>query len=113
MNEQGKFELKIEDNCAVIYAHGKINGVTSRAFEITVDSLFDGDSKFEKLIFDFKDVDYISSSGLRVILYSKKKLSSVFDEEDDFCSRLVIRNATSEVKEILDMTGFDTIVDVK
>ena len=107
------YDLKFEDNCAILNISGKINGMTSKSFEDKVKEIFDGGNKFEKIIFDFKNVDYISSSGLRVILYAKKRLSSLLEKEESYDSGVVIKNVSNDVREILDMTGFDTIIDVE
>ena len=54
------------------------------------------------VILDASDLEYISSAGLRVILHLKKR-----------CPDLSVINVCSEVYEILDMTGFTEIMDVK
>ncbi len=111
MDKQFSFEVK--DEKAVVHASGKINGVTSRGFETEVSALFSSGLKFNTIVFDFKNVEYISSSGLRVILYARKKLYSMLGKEEESNSSLVIEGAIPEVKEIFDVTGFDTIIDIK
>ena len=54
-----------------------------------------------ELILDAADLEYISSAGLRVILRLKKANSST-----------KIINASSEVYEIFDMTGFTEMMDI-
>lgn len=108
-----QFSFEVEDEKAIIHASGKINGVTSRNFETEVNALFSSGLKFNKIVFDFKNVEYISSSGLRVILYARKKLSSMLGKEEESNSNLVVEGAIPEVKEIFDVTGFDTIIDIK
>lgn len=111
MEKQFSFEVK--DEKAIFHASGKINGVTSRNFETEVNALFSSNLKFSEIIFDFKNVEYISSSGLRVILYTRKKLSSMLGKEEESNSNIVIEGATPAVKEIFDVTGFDTIIEIK
>ncbi|MCR5403008.1 MAG: STAS domain-containing protein [Butyrivibrio sp.] len=48
-----------------------------------------------------KDLQYISSAGLRVLLIMKKALNA----ENDF----KLMNMNAEVTEIIETTGFDTI----
>ena len=55
----------------------------------------------EKQIFDAADLEYISSAGLRVILRLKKAFKDV-----------KIVNASPEVYEIFDMTGFTEMMDI-
>ena len=57
------------------------------------------------LILDFKDVLYVSSSGLRVILFAQKEMSKKGD--------MVITNVSDEIKELFEMTGFSEILTVK
>lgn len=55
--------------------------------------------------FDFSDLEYISSSGLRVILAALKKVGAKR-------GKVYIENANATVKSILSMTGFDTMLEI-
>lgn len=55
-------------------------------------------SGVEKLIFDFSDLTYISSAGLRVLL------SAILMMEGQ--GSVVIRNARDDVKDVFEVTGF-------
>lgn len=52
--------------------------------------------------FDFTDLDYISSAGLRVLLLVCKKVG-----ED---GKVIVKNAKPGVKEVFQMTGFDAFL---
>jgi fatty-acyl-CoA synthase len=54
----------------------------------------------ERLILDLSDVNYISSSGLRELLVTAKKLGE---------NGLLLDNVPSEVEEVLKVTGFSDI----
>lgn len=54
------------------------------------------------VLFDFKDVDYVSSAFLRVCLHALKTLGK---------DRFRIANASPEVKKIFTMVGFDAMVE--
>lgn len=56
------------------------------------------------LVFDFKDVEYISSAGLRVLLSSRKKMNS---------GTVKVINVSDDIYEIFVTTGFDTILEVE
>jgi len=58
-----------------------------------------------QLILDCRKLEYISSSGLRVFLAAHKKM----------CGKdgLVLTNVNSEVRNVLEMTGFLTQLDVR
>lgn len=58
------------------------------------------------LVLDFAEVEYISSSGLRVVLMAHKQVTAQG-------GKFVLRNLTPEVRSIIDMTGFSRIMTVK
>ena len=58
------------------------------------------------VILDFKELEYISSAGLRVLLATKKSL----DAEG---KSLEIRNINEVVKEVFNVTGFSNILTIK
>ena len=61
---------------------------------------------FNSLIFDFANLEYISSAGLRVLIATQKKLKA----ED---KTLTIKNVNAAVNEIFKMSGFDKILDIE
>jgi anti-sigma B factor antagonist len=54
---------------------------------------------------DLKELDYISSSGLRVLLAAQKKV-------DALGTKLELSNANETVKEVMRITGFSKIIKV-
>ncbi len=79
---------------------GELNTTTYQELEDVVKNSLNG---IKKLVFDFRELEYISSAGLRVLLVSKK----LMDQQ----GKLVVKNANSSVKEIFDITGFTNILD--
>ena len=59
----------------------------------------------EHLVFDLKKLEYISSAGLRVLLSAQKTMNKQGD--------MVVRNASEEVKEIFEVTGFSDILTIE
>ena len=55
------------------------------------------DQKVEKIVFDATKLTYLSSSGVRVILYCKKFLSANLE--------VVFVNCNNEVYDVLDLVG--------
>ena len=55
------------------------------------------------LVLDFKDLEYISSIGLRVLLHAKKTLK---DKNRD----LIIKNMAEAVREVFELTGFINLI---
>ena len=58
----------------------------------------------KKLILDFKELEYLASAGLRVIISTQKKISAMQGE-------LVIRNVSEEVMDVFEVTGLDDILN--
>ena len=58
-----------------------------------------------ELTFDFANLDYISSAGLRVLLSAQKIMSAQ--------GSMKIINANEIVKEIFEITGFSDILTVE
>lgn len=60
------------------------------------------ESKPDELILDCEELEYISSTGLRIILKYKKQFP-----------KLQVTNVSNDIYSVFDMTGFTRIIDVK
>lgn len=85
-----------------IVLEGRLDTTTSPDLEKEVKDDIDG---IKSLAFDFTDLEYISSAGLRVLLSSQKIMNKQ--------GSMVIRNASDEIKEIFDVTGFSDILTIE
>ena len=74
---------------------GRLNTNTASDFDKELRESIDG---IESLIIDFKDLVYISSAGLRVILSAQKTMNRQ--------GKMVVRNVKPEILEVFEMTGF-------
>ena len=91
--EEGVFTIAVE---------GKIDGATAPELESRLLEWLDqGETR---IILDLQGVYYISSAGLRVVLMGAKRLQNK--------GRLVLAGLRSEVREIFEMAGFDTILEM-
>ena len=91
------------DAVSVYRLNGRLDSNTSQEFEQKVLSTITDGS--QKMVIDFKDVDYISSAGLRVILKASKSLTRKN-------GKIMLCNMQSYVKEIFEIAGFDTILPI-
>ena len=91
-------ETKKDNNTLIISLSGRLDTNTSPELEKKVESL-DG---IDNLVFDLEKLDYISSSGLRLILKCKKKIDST-----------KIINCTPEIFDIFNMTGFSEMMEIE
>ena len=94
-------ELEKCDQLSIVYASGEIDAVTCSKLEETLDDLIARGEKW--IVLDLKEVRYISSAGLRVLLVTTKKLHGN--------GRFALSRMQEEVKGILEMTGFTNIID--
>ncbi|MCL2689129.1 MAG: STAS domain-containing protein [Chitinispirillia bacterium] len=62
-------------------------------------------SEEKQVELDFKEVEYVSSAGLRVLLLGEKTAKTNN-------AALIIVNPSKEIKEVFDMTGFSDILKI-
>ena len=86
----------------VIALSGRLDTTTAPELEL---ALKDDIDDVKELTFDFKELSYISSAGLRVILFAQKKMNKQGSME--------VINVCDDIKEIFDITGFSDILTVK
>ncbi len=92
----------LEDKKLTITLKGELNSATYQALEEVVSKSLNG---IEALVFDFAELSYISSAGLRVLLVAKK----IMDKQ----GTMVVRHVNSDIMDIFDITGFATILDIE
>lgn len=94
---------KIKDNDKTIFEiEGRLDTITAPVLENAIN---DEGAALEKLVLDFKGVDYISSAGLRVLLAAQKKMNAQGSME--------LVNVADAVMDVLEMTGFADILVIK
>jgi anti-sigma B factor antagonist len=81
---------------------GELNSSTAPELEKLITASVKG---LKKLIFDFAELEYISSAGLRILLVSKK----VMDKQGS----LIVRHCNESVMDIFEITGFKDILDIE
>lgn len=94
-------DYTLDNEVLSVQINGELNSYNAEQVEKEVEATINGKT-FNKLILDFANLYYISSAGLRIVLKLKQKYSS-----------LTIIDATLEVYDILQMTGFTNIIEVK
>lgn len=83
---------------------GRLDAVTSPEFQSVVEEIFK--SAIEELIFDFNDLEYVSSAGLRIILNAQKLAIN------NNC-KLKIINVNTDVMDVFKITGFDDFLTIE
>ena len=77
----------------------RIDTVTAPEFEAGVKPYLDG---VTDLTIDFKEVNYVSSAGLRVLLSLQKKMMAQ--------GEMKLVNVSEAVNDVFEVTGFDEIL---
>lgn len=94
-------EIRKENDVVILLPKSKIDFVVAPEFESVIESQ---SNEGKKMIIDMESVEYISSAGLRAILYADELMS---DKEG-----LELRNVSNGIKEILDISGFSNVLTI-
>ena len=87
----------------VLYLEGRLDTSNSSELEKAVNETLETTDDIE---LDLSKLEYTSSSGLRVFLLTQKKVS-------EKGGNLVVSNVNEYIMEILDITGFSSILNIK
>ena len=94
-------ELKKNADQTIIEIIGRLDTTTAPALDKTINEDI-GDTK--NLVLDLKNMEYISSAGLRVLLAAQKKMQKI--------GAMKVINVCEEVMEVFEMTGFADIWEI-
>ena len=95
--------MKKTEGTKLIYVlTGRLDTTTSPELENDIKISIDGVTDLE---FDFTDLEYISSAGLRVLLYTQKIMVKQ--------GSMVVKNCNPEIIEIFEVTGFSEILTIE
>lgn len=92
-----------QDAILILEISGHLDANTSGQLEKKLISPIDNDTK--QIIIDFSDLEYISSSGLRLLLLAAKKL-------DKIDGKIVLCSMEDFIKEVFDISGFTPIFTI-
>ena len=91
----------LKDKTLVLYLSGHIDSANAPAVEGEISSIMNN-TPHKGLELDCRDLKYLSSAGLRIILRLRKENENT-----------VVSNVSPEVYEIFDMTGFTEMMDIR
>ena len=92
---------QLNDGTLTIWLDGRIDSHRAPTVEIEINNIVKK-TDFDHLVLDAEDMEYISSAGLRIILKLLKNYRDV-----------TLVDVSSEVYEILEMTGFTEMMTVE
>lgn len=91
-----------EDSKLTVQVEGRIDTTTAPQLESEIKDEISG---ITDLVIDLKEVVYVSSAGLRVLLSAQKVMNRQ--------GNMVIKNVNEEVMEIFEVTGFVDILNIE
>ncbi len=95
-------EIKKNADELVLEITGRLDTITAPALDKTI---YENLGEIKSLILDFKNLEYISSAGLRVLLSAQKKLQQN--------GTMKLKNVREEVMDVFEITGFADILTVE
>lgn len=81
---------------------GRLDTATAPKLEEEVRNSVEG---ITELVFDFEELEYISSAGLRVLLATQKTMNRQ--------GKMLLRNVNETVMEVLEITGFAELLNIE
>lgn len=98
-----KTSFREEDGKYIVTLEGRLDTVSSEqtAKELSVLN----DCTGHDIIIDCEKLEYISSSGLRILLGIRKNASAVG-------SKVKILNLSDDIRKVFNMTGFSALFDI-
>ena len=91
-NGEGIFSLK-----------GRLDTTTAPSLDAAVNEAI---GSLDKIVFDFAELEYLSSAGLRVILCTQKAMAAKNGS-------LIIKHVNDTIMDVFDMTGFTSILTIE
>lgn len=90
------------DTMLLVSLDGRLDAMTARDLEEELRGELDG---VANLVFDFKQLAYITSAGLRALLAAYRVLQGK--------GNITVINANDMVLEVLELTGFRAILSIE
>lgn len=93
---------KMENGKVVIMPEGRLDTMTAPQMEGAINEVL---PELTELILDFKNLEYISSAGLRVLLSAQKAMNMQ--------GKMKLCNVNDTIMEIFEVTGFSDILTIE
>ena len=89
------------DNQLIVTLSGELNTMTAPQFS---DAMHEEVNKGESIIIDMTDVPYVTSAGIRVLLAL---------DASNGGKPVILRGVCDEIREVLELTGLDAIMNIE
>jgi anti-anti-sigma factor len=91
------------ENKTILAISGKLSAITADEFNVAVET---AQRESHALVLDFKELSYMASAGLRVLVVAQKRAKATG-------GTLSLINVGKEVMEVLEVTGLDEVLDIQ
>jgi anti-sigma B factor antagonist len=92
----------VNDGKALVALEGRLDTTTAPSLESELKVILPG---ITGLVFDFQNLEYISSAGLRILLSAQKTMNRQ--------GEMKLINVTPAIGEIFEVTGFSDILTIE
>ena len=92
-----------ENGSIILAVSGELTAITSEQLN---DAIKKAIEETNCLILDFKDLEYVASAGLRVLLQAKKLM-------DARGGKFIVRQVCEAVMDVFEITGFSDILVIQ
>lgn len=97
-----EIKKNVNGSALTIALDGRLDTTSAPALEAELNASVAG---VKELVFDFEQLRYISSAGLRVILGAQKLMNKQ--------GSMKIKNVNADINEIFEITGFNDILNIE
>ena len=87
----------------ILALSGKLDATTAKTFEEKILAVID--SGTQRLVLDLSQLEYVSSSGLRVLLLAAKRLRGTD-------GKIVLCALKDQIRQVFDLAGFSSILPI-
>ena len=95
-------EKKKDGTSLTIILKGRLDTLAAPAFEEEVKKAL---PDLTELVFDLSELEYVSSSGLRVFLMAQKTMKDQ--------GNMTVKNVSSSIYDIMEVTGFTNFLNIE
>ena len=95
-------EKKLGNDALTLIVSGRLDTQTAPELEKELDAVITG---LKELTFDFANLEYVSSAGLRVILKAQKAMNAQ--------GSMKLTGVNDSIMEVFDITGFLDILTIE
>jgi anti-sigma B factor antagonist len=90
-------------DAVILVLSGKLDATTAKTFEDRILGVIN--SGTQRLVVDLSQLDYVSSSGLRVFIIAAKRLQTVD-------GKIVLCSMKDNVRQVFDLAGFSSMLSI-